>query len=147
MPYKVEKLVPVPGSYFFFTRVQELFIWLRRKQTFPEMHFFFRFWAVKVGIITPYPVYRNVPFPVKQIVKVPIHIPHAYPVERKVSPWLSIFSIKLQNSFIQISIQNMTFDSRTPSYCGVANFEFCNCFCYYSRFRIRFIFQLIDQYQ
>lgn len=40
---------------------------------------------VKVGVITPYPVYRNVPVPVKQIVKVPIHIPHPVPVERRVS--------------------------------------------------------------
>lgn len=40
---------------------------------------------VKVGVITPYPVYRNVPVAVKQIVKVPIHIPHPVPVERRVS--------------------------------------------------------------
>lgn len=52
---------------------------------------------VQVGVITPYPVFRNVPVPVKQIVKVPIHIPQPVPVERRVSKQFKVIdeSVKI----------------------------------------------------
>lgn len=59
---------------------------------------------VKVGVITPYPVYRNVPVPVKQIVKVPIHIPHPVPVERRVSS-ISSFCTESQRKIFAGKLQ------------------------------------------
>lgn len=72
--------------------------------------FFYR--LVKVGVITPFPVYRNVPVPVKQIVKVPIHIPHPVAVERRVSIFSIFLLIHLTFIIRKFALFDLPLDSR-----------------------------------